>query len=312
VRLWLACDCQPGFRFDRLSGVLAGPVWPSASPGQPAAWSCTVTHPAEEEGHGEVRRGSVRAGVVVTLVVAAVSSCGTPAPTHSASPSASSTVALRPSAAAGPCASVTTTTAIGQVPAECAAVWAPYGVTKVPPANLLDATPVPPPVTNGTNGAVSDTEAESWALASNRGSVWYRWSEANDQPTLLSRIGKISLLPPPELQILDTNGTVSQPDCAIFPIKVSAFEVGPDGIAFFSSLGQEIRSGVVFVGRFPGPCSITATTATGQVQTIASFATAGATFFAGHVVDDPLLGEIWFTDGAGNCSQRGAPPAWCT
>jgi len=201
--------------------------------------------------------------------------------------------------------------AIAEVPAACAAVWAPYGVTKVPPANLTDATPAPPPVANGTKGAVSDTDAASWALASNRGSIWYRWSEANDQPKLLARIGRISLLPTPELQVLATDGTVSQPDCAIFPVKVAAFEVGADGVAFFSSLGQSIRGGVVFVGRFPGPCSITATTAGGQVQTIASYPTAGVTFFAGHLVDDPLLGKIWFTDGAGNCGQRGAPQAWC-
>lgn len=182
----------------------------------------------------------------------------------------------------------------------------------MPPANLTDLTPTPPPVANQTNGAVSDADAASWALASNRGSVWYRWSEANDQPKLLARIGKISLLPTPELQILNTNGTVSQPDCAIFPMKVAAFDVGPDGILFFSSLGQDIRSGVVFVDRFPGPCSITATSASGQVQTIASYPTAGVTFFAGHLVDDALLGEVWFTDGAGNCEQRGAPSAWCT
>ncbi|MGH7723133.1 MAG: hypothetical protein ACRENL_09945, partial [Candidatus Dormibacteria bacterium] len=154
--------------------------------------------------------------------------------------------------------------------------------------------------------------AASWAFASNRGSVWYRWSEANSQPKLLAKIGKISLLPPQELQVLDAGGTVSQPDCAIFPTKVGAFEVGPAGVAFFSSLGQSVTGGSVFAATFPGPCSILATAPNGQTSTIASYPTTGVTFFAGHVIDDPLLGRIWFTDGAGNCEQRGAPSAWCT
>ena len=74
-----------------------------------------------------------------------------------------------------------TTTAIDQVPAACAALWAPYGVTKVPPANLTDSTPPPPTVVNATNGAVSDATLRAWALASNRDCALVQWAETNDQ-----------------------------------------------------------------------------------------------------------------------------------
>jgi hypothetical protein len=259
-----------------------------------------------------VRSRRVRAGVAVAMSVIALTSCGSSAPIHTTTAVPRNPVAAHPSAASGPCASVTTTTDIGQVPAACAALWAPYGVTKVPPVNLTDSTPAPPVVTNGTEGAATDAVVASWAVASNRGSVWYRWSEANDQPTLLAKIGRPSLLPPSELQALDAGGTVLQPDCAIFPEKESAFEAGSDGVRYFSSFGQSVQGDTVLVAKFPGLCNVTARAPDGQVRTIASYGSAGVTFYAGHMVDDPLLGEIWFTDGASNC-QSGAPPtAWCT
>jgi hypothetical protein len=258
-----------------------------------------------------VRSRRVRAGVAVAVSVIGLTSCGSSAPIHTTTAVPRTPVAAHPSAASGPCASVTTTTDIGQVPAACAALWAPYGLTKVPPVNLTDSTPAPPVVTNGTAGAATDAVVASWAVASNRGSVWYRWSEANDQPTLLAKIGRPSLLPPSELQALDTNGTVSQPDCALFPVKEAAFEDGPAGVSYFASLGQSVSGDTVLAATFPGPCTVTATTPGGRVEPIASFSAAGTTFFAGHLVDDQMLGEIWFMDGGGSCQEGSPPSSWC-
>jgi hypothetical protein len=286
-------------------------VWPSASPGQPAAWSCTVTHSAEEEGHGEVRRGSVRAGVVVTLVVAAVSSCGTPAPTHTASPSASSTVALRPSAAAGPCASVTTTTAIGQVPAECAAVWAPYGVTKVPPANLTDSVPQPPEVVDGTQGVVSDTEAQSWATAANRTGIWLRWSELNDQYSLTTRIESSQVINATLDKLMRGGTSVIDPDCDLFAQKYVLFPMNSGGTQFFSSFGETTQDAYVLVEHYPGPCAILASNPGGGTHTVAATPNPTVSISAGVVRHDPLLGDLWFADGAAFCTDRGAPTSWC-
>jgi hypothetical protein len=254
----------------------------------------------------------VRAGVALATSVIALTSCGSSAPIRAPAAAPRTPVAAHPSAAAGPCASVTTTTDIGQVPAACAALWAPYGVTKVRPVNMADTTPAPPVVTNATNGVATDVDAAAWAQASNRGAVWYRWSEANDQPSLLAKLGNLNLVPASELQALGGSGTVSQPDCAIFPVKEALFEDGPDGVRYFASFGESVRGDAVLVAMFPGPCSVTATTATGQTRTIAAYPSAGVTFFAGHVVDDPMLGALWFTDGAGNCQQGAPPNAWCT
>jgi hypothetical protein len=206
---------------------------------------------------------------------------------------------------------VTTTTAIGQVPAACAAAWAPYGVTKVPPANLTDSTAVTPQVLNVTEGALSDAELGGWILASNRDSLWYRWAEANDQSALLARLGVVSLDSPTELRAMAAGESIAQPDCALFPTKVKVFPISAADRRFFAGLGETVSSAYSFVGNYPGPCVVTATTTSGKTVTLASYPSASVTFFAGHIVDDSLLGTLLYYDGAGNCTDRGAPTAWC-
>ncbi len=256
-------------------------------------------------------RGGIRTIVLATLAVAGLSSCGNPAPVHTQTGTASATAAPRPSAAAGPCASVTTTTPIGQVPAACAALWTPYGVTKVPPANLTDATPAPPAVVNGTQGGLTGTELAFWVRASTRASVWYRWAEANDQAALIPHLGQLSLVPKVELQAMAANEPISQPDCALFPTKVEAFTITRDELHFFVTEGEIVAARYAFVGTYPGPCLVTAEGPTGKPITLASYPSASVTFFASSMVNDALLGPILFTDGAGNCTDPGAPTRWC-
>jgi hypothetical protein len=261
------------------------------------------------EGHAMVRTGGIRVGTVALAVM--VASCGPATPSSTASPTSHSTTAPRPSAAAGACASVATTTPIAQVPAACAALWAPYGVTKVPPANLTDGTPTTPQVVNATQGAVSDAQLAQWILASNRDSLWYRWAEANDQPKLLPHLASMSLYPVAELRALAANEAVIQPDCALFPTKVILFPLTTADRQFFMSQGESVSDSYAFVSSYPGPCAITALTPAGQTITIASYPTPGVTFFASHLVSDGVLGPLLFADGAGNCNDRGAPTTWC-
>jgi hypothetical protein len=261
------------------------------------------------EGHAMVLTGGIRVGTVAVAVM--VASCAPATPSSTASPTPHATAAPRPSAATGPCASVMTTTPIGQVPAACAALWAPYGVTKVPPANLTDATPTTPQIVNATRGAVSDSQLSQWVVASNRDSLWYRWAEANDQSALLSHLGVVSLDPPAELKAMAANEPITQPDCALFPLKVEVFPITASDQRFFVGEGETVTSSYAFVGTYPGPCAVTATTISGKTVTLASYPSQSVTFFAGQVVNDALLGGLLFYDGAGNCMNRGAPTEWC-
>ncbi len=256
-------------------------------------------------------RTSMRIVVLTTLAVVSLSSCGNPAPTPTATPRPTATTASRPSAAAGPCASITTTTPIGQVPDACAALWAPYGVTKVPPANLTDSTPPPPTVVNGTNGALSEADVDKLIVASNRDSLWYRWAEANDQVELMSHLGLVRLDPPAELQAMAASEPIAQPDCALFPTRASVFPITSADRRFFASQPETTADSYVFVGTHSGPCTVTASSSSGQSVTLAYYPSTGVTFFAGHEVQDPLLGPLLFYDGAGNCTQAAAPSSWC-
>lgn len=263
------------------------------------------------EGHAMVLTGGIRVGMVTVAVMAA--SCGPATPSSTASPTAHATTAPRPSAAVGACASVTTTTPIAQVSAACAALWAPYGVTKVPPANLTDATPTPPGalVVNGTQGAVSDTEAQRWALAANRAAIWDRWAERYDQVALLNHIIAQSLVPASELSAMNQGAQVNQPDCSSFGTRYGVFPIGTTGATYFSGLGQHTSASYVLSVMYPGPCQIVASYPDGRKSVLFSFATAGTTVFAGSVHDDPVLGSLWFAEAAADCANQAAPQAWC-
>jgi hypothetical protein len=254
--------------------------------------------------------GGIRVGLAA-VALAFACSCGSPSPARTPSVAVTASPAPRPSAATGACSAVTTTTPIDQVSAACAALWAPYGVTKVPPANLTDTTPTTPQVVNATNGAVSDAQLSEWIAASNRDSLWYRWAEANDEIGLLPRLGVESLDPAVELKAMAAHEPITQPDCALFPTKVRVFAITPTDQQFFAGEGESVSSSYAFVGSYPGPCAVTAQTASGQTQTLASYPSSSVTFYAGHVTNDALLGEILYYDGAGNCADRGAPTAWC-
>lgn len=263
-----------------------------------------------EEGHAMVVTGGIRAALVA--VALALVSCGPGTPVRTSPPSGTPTVAPRPSAALGACASVRTTTPIDQVSAACAALWAPYGVTKVPPANLTDSTPVPSAVVNATQGAVSDSVARDWATAVNRTGMWLRWSEANDQYQITSKIESGRVVNATLDSAMRRGVPISDPDCDLFAEQYLLYPMNADGKAFFASFGEDTQDQYVFVEHYSGPCAIVGSTTNGASQTLLSTDSAVVTVSAGTVQHDALLGDIWFGDGAAFCTSRGAPSAWCS
>jgi hypothetical protein len=263
-----------------------------------------------EEGHAMVLTGGIRVCLVAMLALA-LSSCGDPTGSHTAAPTARPSIAPRPSAAAGACASVATTTPIEQVPAACATLWAPYGVTKVPPANLTDATPAAPPVVNATKGAVSDTDALAWAVGANRAAIWYRWAEKYGQVSVLKELLTTSLIPRTELAALARGAEVDEPDCSSFGTRYAFFPLDKAGTDVFSGRGQHTSALEVLAVTYPGPCSIAAKFPDGHAETLFSYATSGTTVFAGSVRHDALLGDVWYSEAAIDCATQGAPKAWC-
>lgn len=256
-----------------------------------------------------MRRATALAAVL--LIAAALGACGSGSSTR-----ASATPSAAPSAsaiAAGPCSSVRTTTPIDRVPAACAAAWAPYRVTMVPPPDLIEQehVPAPPAVRNMTNGAVSDSEAQRWAVAANRESGWYRWAEMFSQPQLLSKLVAPALVPAKEMRSLNSGAHIDQPDCDLFPRNLSLFPVDDVARRYFLVSQHPTGAGYTFVATFDGPCRVEAIYPDGRREPITTLSTGFIGFAAGSLRMDPWLGAIWYQDAAGNCSVGAPPPSWC-
>jgi hypothetical protein len=203
------------------------------------------------------------------------------------------------------------TTPIGQVPAACAALWAPYGVTKVPPANLTDSTPVPPSVVNGTSGGVTNADVQAWAMAANRAAVWLRWSEANDQFQLTQKLEGPLVVNAQLDQLMRQGVAISDPACDLFAQRYVLFPMTPQGLRFFASFAERTLDQFVFEEKYPGPCSLTATFSDGRTQTLFPSAGPVTSVVAGAVRHDPVMGDIWYITAGGFCTDRGAPTEWC-
>src|SRR5205807_9871706 len=193
---------------------------------------------------------------------------GTVTPT-AGTPRVTATPSASPS---GPCASVRTTTAIEDVPPACAALWRPYGVTKVPPPDILQQEHVPPapPVRNKTGGAVSDAEAQHWADASNYESGWVKWAEANDEPGLLRHLSGPAVILPAEVAALEQGATIAQPDCNLYPSAVAVFRVSQLDNSYLARKGLPTDNSFAIVDVATGPCSARATYPDGRTAYIAA------------------------------------------
>lgn len=223
-----------------------------------------------------------------------------------------------PSASAAPnvaiaCSSVHTTTPIDKVPATCAALWRPYLVTMVPPPDVLrqENVPAAPKVTNMTDGAVSQTDAQHWADASNWDSGWLRWADAQDQRFLLPKLVGSALVGPSQEQALEQGATISDPDC-IYPESNTLFPVTASDRAYFAHKNLPTDDKYVLVATFTGPCVSVATYPDGHQQPLPGTSGPVTAFAPGVLRHDPVLGDIWYTDAGGGCDDPVGPPQeWC-
>jgi hypothetical protein len=264
------------------------------------------------ESWGEVVRRTVGPALVCAWMLVA-SGCGARVPARM--PTSPLSVRALPSPTAGdPCAGVITTTPIENVVPACQERWLPYDVSDVPPSNELQIEHVPhaPAVANMTDGAVSDAVAQHWADASNWDSGWWKWAEANDQLLVLRHLVGPTLIPADEVELLQSGGTVEQPDCNLYPITSKLFAVGVAGKAYFIRRHLSTDDAYVFVVEYRGPCSEIVKQGNDQRSTIIDFTENTTVFQPGVFRHDAVLGDLWFADAGGSCEDpMGPPPAWC-
>lgn len=101
-----------------------------------------------------------------------------------------------------------------------------------------------------TNGAVSQTDAQHWADASNWDSGWLRWADAQDQAFLLARLVGSALIGPAQERALEQGATISDPDC-IYPKSNALFPVTSSDKAYFARKHLPTDDAYVFVVTSP-------------------------------------------------------------
>lgn len=225
----------------------------------------------------------------------------------SAAPAQTRTPPVSTTPPAGPCAAVRQTTDLSSVSAACQAAWRPYGVTKVPPADLLDATPLAPVVSNRTPGSVDDREAQQWANAANRDSAWVKWALANGQLSLLRALNAPVAIGGEDSKALAAGATILAADCNLYPQSVALWPVDSSTSKYFVDLHAPTSAKYVLVGTF-AKCSSTVVFPDGRTAPIDQ--SAGGTILAPGMDRDVYpLGEIWFSDSVGSCESSPPPPA---
>jgi hypothetical protein len=262
---------------------------------------------------------ALRAAVVATCL-SAILGCSGGSPVGTPSPHPSSAHTPKQSAATVPALQPPDwslfpdqDTPIASAPAPLVAAWTPYGVTVIPGRHVLDGVPPTPPVRNVTGGAVSDADAQRWAAAEMRTDGYVGWMEANGQPGFNDHLRTHAFLAGPIGASVLAQHHVMNPPCDLFPTAIAVVPVDAAIQSFFGSRGLETKASFALVmtySRGADVCVVTETTSSGP-HVLASVPAGGGTGIeGGSLRHDTLLGDLWFSDSAGDC-RAGQMPAAC-
>lgn len=188
--------------------------------------------------------------------------------------------------------------------AELRATWTAYDVTIVPGRGIFSASPPSPLVRNRTGGAVSDSDAALWVSAEMRTNQYIGWMAANDQPMFNRHLRSDVFLAGPIGQALHRGEKVTAPPCDLYAATVAVVPVDDAVRALIAQRGETTNAAYALVMRFTGPCAVTGDH--GEVL-VSIPANGGVTIETGAVRNDPVLGEIWYSDAGAECPASGAP-----
>lgn len=201
-----------------------------------------------------------------------------------------------------------TSTPLPQAPL---AAWQAKGATQVPPASLQRVSLQGIEVVNQTGGAVSDTQATSWALGFLRSRNYELWAVANGQIQFLIRSGLSSdplVLFRPDFTAIDAAQAAGD-RVEWTPHVIRRIVVRPVASRFqatFAGVGFEWTRYALFLDAY-GPAYTYWVAPTGARLVKAALA-AGAPvpeLVGGTFVQDPLMGGLWSYASDWNCADAG-------
>jgi hypothetical protein len=141
--------------------------------------------------------------------------------------------------------------------------------------------------------------------------MWLRWSEANDQYMLTTRIEGPAVVNSQLAQLMRNGAVITDPDCDLFAERYTVFPLTTDVQHFFALYGEATADKYALEEKYPGPCALTAKYVDGRTETLFPSAGVVVSLAAGSVYHDSLMGDIWYITAGGFCTDRGAPTQWC-
>ena len=274
---------------------------------------------------GKVRRLVAVGIAALTAVIAACSSSATsstpPATSAAGSPAASSSESAPPPTGTPTATSPTVLdpflfpeqdTPLNQATAQLQKIWAPYQVTIIPSRHTLESMPSVRTVANLTGGALDDAIAQSYLVAEYRDNAFSAWAEKNVQPDFFNNHlqGGIDA-GSPEYLALKRGQAINDPACDLYPTNPAVVKLDDKTTTYLTTQSPgkfKLNGPYAIVQTYVGPCDVTYVSPGPQQTPLGSVAVGGSTdLIAGHLTHDPVLGDLWFADGAFDCAQTAAP-----
>jgi hypothetical protein len=169
-----------------------------------------------------------------------------------------------------------------------------------------------PAVKNGTNGALTDAQAQAMVAAFWKANAIYQWGANKDELALVVHLNSENLFVGPELEALGNGVPVQDPNCDVYPSAVTVLPMSPPFTSWLAQNNQSVKATYalfITVGA-PGGCTVTQTVNGKTTPLLPSFTTAKL-LVPGSVLHDPALGDVFYSEAQAACTQRGAPASLC-
>jgi len=245
------------------------------------------------------------------------SACATAAPPIRTAPSAAASTGAPASGTATVglrlCQKDAAGTPLTQASGACQRAWRGYGITVVPPKDVLaqsHAVTLGPGQVTNHDPKVSAGDAVRAANGYISAFSWYIWAEVNKQPTLVRHLLADQAISSDEARALRDGADITFSGACAAPKGVALFAVKDSDRAFLSANRMPISAQQALIATYELPCTGTAAFADGQSAVVTDIHAPVSIVSAGNLVADPNLGDIWFTAGTALCAPS-APTGWC-
>jgi len=203
-------------------------------------------------------------------------------------------------------------TPIAQAPAAMAQAWTKYGVTVIPSRHVFDEVArANSPVHVRPGVTLSADEAARAVRGLLRANALLAWGDSHHQPSLRAfLVGRAEQATKAALAVAQ-GAAVDEPACDLIPTAITVQTVDAATQQAFVQRSEPTTDSTAMLLTYGAPCVVQARFPDGRSEILAQWQTPLSTVAAGHLVNDPVLGELWVETAALACGGPLSPAAAC-